>query len=136
MKRNLLLALIAAAVSLPAFAGPYDQPYAIFETGRKSETRKEAPASISKIDGKSTRNSRKSDPVEPGKHMLDVSFSSSRGLSADTIKPLEVDAKPCMRYFINARYVSPTGPTWDPIVSGSEPISECRAKFKMKAEKK
>lgn len=136
MKRNLLLALIAAAASLPAFAGPYDQPYAILETGKKSETRKEAPASISRIDGKSVRNPRKSDPLAPGKHTIDVSFSSARGLTADNIKTLEVDAKPCMRYFINARYESPTGPKWEPVVSAGQPIGECRSKFKLDPAKK
>jgi hypothetical protein len=131
MKRSLLIAMLAAGVSSTAFAGLYDQPYALFETGAKSATRKEATVGISRIDGKNPRNPRKSDPVAPGKHVLDVSFSSARGLTTDNIKKLEVDAKPCMRYFINARYESPTGPDWEPIVSHSEPIGECRNKFKL-----
>jgi hypothetical protein len=131
MQRSLLFTLLAALAPFPALAGMYDQPYALFESGAKSQTRKEATVGISRIDGKSPRNPRKSDPVEPGRHVLDVSFSSARGLTADNIKKLEVDAKPCMRYFISARYESPTGPDWEPVVSHQEPIGECRSKFKL-----
>jgi hypothetical protein len=102
--------------------------------GQKSETRKEAPAAISQIDGQSPRNPRKSDPIPPGKHTIQVSFSSARAVIADNLKPLELDLAPCTRYYLVAKYRSPTGPEWEPAISYSEPIGECRKKF-MKGSK-
>jgi hypothetical protein len=127
MKRIVSL-FVLSIVLLPAHAGMYDQPYGVVEVGDASAMRKEARLALSRIDGKSVRSPRKSDPIPPGKHTIRVSFSSARGLTSENLKDIEIDVEPCMRYRLVAKYESPTGPDWEPVVY-AEPIGECRKKF-------
>ena len=124
-----ILATIAAGMTAAgAFAAGYDKPYALVETGNASEVRKESPVAITRIDGESTRNPRKTDPIAPGKHIVTVSFSSARGVfSPDTIDvPIEMEA--CTRYRVVAAYERKTGGDWKPKLY-PEPIGECKKKF-------
>lgn len=132
MKRTLLAALALAAAGL-AQAGMYDKPYAIVESGDNSETRKESRLSITKVDGKSTRNARKTDPIEPGKHKITLHFESARGNFRPEYLEAELDLEACTRYRVVAQYEVKTGPDWKPKVY-SEPIGECVKKFKKKDE--
>ena len=128
MKRELAFAA-AALASCGAFAGMYDQPYAIVEGADRSQTREEFPAAITRIDDKSTRNTRKSDPIAPGKHRVTVRFETGRVAqgAAETTRELELDLEGCTRYRIAARRVDAVN--WEPKVY-SEPIAECAKKFK------
>ena len=129
---KLLFATVLATLAVPAaLAGPYDQPYAIVESGDASEVRKEARLAISKVDGKSTRNPRKSDPITPGKHTVTLHFESARGLFRPASLDLEIDLQACTRYRIVAMYENKTGGEWKPKVY-SEAIGECLRKFKKK----
>lgn len=129
---KLLFATVLATLGVPAaLAGPYDQPYAIVESGDASEVRKEARLAISKVDGKSTRNPRKSDPIAPGKHTVTLHFESARGLFRPASLDLEIDLQACTRYRIVAMYENKTGGEWKPKVY-SEAIGECLRKFKKK----
>ncbi len=121
-------ALLAAATAL---AGPYDQPYALVERGDPSEVRKEATVAITKIDGASTRNPRKSDPIPPGRHTLTLHFESARGAFRPEYRDVELDLEACTRYRIVASYTNKMGPDWSPKVY-AEPIGECRRKFASK----
>ena len=127
MKRSLMAACAATAAA--AFAGMYDQPYAIVETGDRSDVRQEFPAAITRIDGKSTRNSRRTDPIEPGKRVVTVRFETARVAQApaEASRELAMDLEGCTRYRIVARRVD--GTNWEPRIY-SEPISECVRKFK------
>lgn len=130
MKRFLMpLAAAAAFLSSPVWAGPYDQPYGIIESGDRSQTRNQEPVAISKIDGTSTRNPRRPDPVAPGRRSVEVSFSSARAVVADQLQTIEIDVKPCKRYRIAAHYQTVTGGKWEPVVQTVEDIGECRQKF-------
>jgi hypothetical protein len=117
-----------AFAALAAVAGPYDKPYALVEAADRSSTREEFPPAISKVDGKSTRNPRKSDPIEPGKHRITVRFETARVAqnAAETTRELELDLQACTRYRIAARRVDSVN--WEPKVY-SEPIAECVKKF-------
>jgi hypothetical protein len=128
MKRS-LMAACAMAAATAAVAGMYDQPYAIVETGDRSDVREEFPAAITRIDGKSTRNSRRSDPIEPGKRMVTVRFETSRVAQApsEASREVSMELEGCTRYRIVAKRVD--GTNWEPRVY-SEPISECVRKFK------
>ena len=125
---RLRLAAAVLAAPLLAWAGPYDQPYGIIESGDKSATRNEEPVAISRIDGQSTRNPRRPDPVAPGKHSVEISFASAR-VVGDTSKTIEIDVQPCKRYRVAARYGNATSAKWEPIVQATEDIGECRRKF-------
>jgi hypothetical protein len=126
-----LLPLPVVLVAVAAFAGPYDQPYALVERGSASEVHKEATLAITKVDGVSTRNSRKTDPIPPGKHVIGVHFESARGVFRPEHRDLELDLEACTRYLIVASYESKVGPDWKPKVY-AEPIGECRKKFLQK----
>ena len=131
MKTTLLAALALTAAGL-AQAGPYDQPYALVESGDNSETRKEARVSITKVDGKSTRSTtRRTDPIEPGKRMITLHFESARGKFRPEYLDLQMDLEACTRNRVVAQYEVKTGPDWKPKVY-SEPIGECVKKFKKK----
>ena len=122
-----LLAILAAVPS--ARAGMYDQPYAIVESRNASEVRNEARLAISKVDGKSARDPRKTDPLAPGRHTITVHFESARGNFRPAIQDVEIDLAACTRYSIVASYEVKSGPDWTPKVY-SEPIGECVKKFK------
>lgn len=101
----------------PALARPYDKPYAVVERGDASEVRKEMPVAIMKIDGVSTRDPRKPDPVTPGKHRLMLHFESTRGTFRPAYKELELDLAPCNRYRVVTKYASKLGPDWEAVVT-------------------
>ena len=125
-----VLACAAVAVSAGASgAGVYDAPYAVVESADRSEVRKEFPAAVTQIDGQSTRNPRRPDPVPPGKHTVTVRFETARVAQspAETSRVLEMDLEPCTRYRIAAQRKGTT--EWEPKVY-SEPINECVRKFK------
>src|SRR5207344_575600 len=57
MKARWILLAVPAFASIAAFAqNPYSQPWALVERGDQSDVRNELPVSISKVDGKTTRN--------------------------------------------------------------------------------
>ncbi len=125
-----LFATMLATLAVPAaLAGMYDQAYAIVESRNASELRNEARLSVSKVDGQSTRNPRKTDPIAPGKHRLTLHFESARGRFSPEFQEIEIELEPCTRYSVVANYESKTGPHWKPKVY-SEPIGECVKKFK------
>jgi hypothetical protein len=137
MKPVLLsLPLAAALFCCTASAGPYDQPYSLIESGNRSQTRKQEPVAISRIDGESPRNPRKPDPVAPGKRTVQISFTSARAVVADNLQTIEIDAQPCKRYRVAAEYESATGGKWKPVVQSVEDIGECKKKFMQGETKK
>ena len=114
-----------------AVAGLYDQPYAIVEAGDANAAREEFVPAISQVDGKSTRNVRRSDPIEPGKHTVTVRFTTARVAQspAEESRELQMDLEACTRYRVAARRVDSVN--WEPKVY-SEPIGECVKKFQKK----
>ena len=119
------IALCASA----AIAGPYDQPYALVETGDRNAVRDEFPLAVTQVDGKSTRDPRKSEPIEPGKHRVAIRFETARVTQGqkEIARELEMDLEACTRYRIVARRTA--GTDWEPKVY-SETIGECARKFK------
>ena len=127
-KRLTVLALVAGLLPGYAAAGPYDQPYGLIESGDRSQTRSQEPVAISHIDGKSPQNPRRPDPLAPGKHTVEISFSSARAVVGDDLKTIEIDVQPCKRYRVVAQYHTAASGKWDPVVS-AEDIGECKRKF-------
>lgn len=138
MKRPLMLACLAlavpAALAMPrgAFAADmYDQPYGRAETGDRSEVRQEFPLAITQVDGVSTRNPRRTDPIPPGPHKVTVRFETARVAqsAAETTRDLEIDVQACTLYRIVAKRKGATN--WEPAVY-PEKIGECAKKFDRK----
>ncbi|MEO8487480.1 MAG: hypothetical protein ABI585_14195 [Betaproteobacteria bacterium] len=131
MHKPLLAAFLVLASSAPfaAFAASsYNQPYAMVERGDNSEVRKESQVGIVRVDGKSTRDPRRTDPIPPGKHTVTLHFTSARGTFRPEYQDLEIDMAACRRYRVVAQYEGRTGGDWKPVYT-SEPIGECRRKF-------
>ena len=129
--RPLLVPTLLLVASSALAQGMYSKPYAIVEQGQKSPTRNEDRVAITKIDGKSTRNVRRSDPIEPGKHTVTVRFTTARVAQspAEESRELQMDLEACTRYRVAARRVDSVN--WEPKVY-SEPIGECVKKFQKK----
>ena len=117
-------ALTAATV----LAGPYDSPYALVEAGDANAARDEFAPAITRLDGSSTRDPRKSDPIPPGKHRVTIRFETARVTQspAEATRELDLELAACTRYRIVARRTS--GTNWEPHVY-QEPIGECAKKF-------
>ena len=121
---------VGLLVLQPAWgAGQYDAPYGKIEIGDRSVNRKHETAAISRIDGKTTSNPRRPDPVSPGKHTVEVSFSSARTVVGDQLQTIEIDVEPCKRYRIVAHYDNQASGKWEPVVQSVDDIGECRKKF-------
>lgn len=132
--RTRLLVIAAATLSAASAiaANQFKEPWAIVEQGDKSEVRKEFRPAITQIDGHSTRDPRRSDPIPPGKHVVTIRFETGRVAQApsEVTREVELDLEACTRYRIVARRTE--GTNWEPKVY-SEPIGECKKKFQQKA---
>jgi hypothetical protein len=124
-------AAIGVLAALPAAAGMYDNPYALVEVADPSKVREEFSPAITQVDGKSTRNTRRSDPIEPGKHRVRIRFETAKVQQSkdEAQRDLDMNLEPCTRYRIAAKRTG--GTSWEPVIY-SEPIGECVKKFKKK----
>ncbi len=123
---------LAAAAMLcgPAWAqGQFSQPWGIIESGDRSAIRNEEPVAISRIDGRSTRSTRRPDPVEPGKRTVQVTFSTARGVVGRPDRTIEIHVQPCKRYRVVAHFATSARSNWEPAISAIEDIGECRRRF-------
>jgi len=129
MIRYRAMAWPAALLATAVFAGPYDKPYAIVEAGDANAVREEFVPAITKVDGESTRNPRRSDPIEPGKHRVTVRYETARVSQSqkEVAREVEMDLEACTLYRVVARRTG--GTEWEPKVY-SEAIGECVRKFK------
>ena len=127
--RRVFAVVLLAAPGAFAAAG-FDKPYAVVENGDSSEVRPEDGAAITQVDGVSTRDSRRTDPIEPGKHKLTIRYDTARvNLSPEKqVREVEMNLEPCTLYRVAAKRKNNTGLDWDPVFS-SEPIGECKKKF-------
>jgi hypothetical protein len=129
--RTMLAPLLLLAASAAFAQGMYSQPYAIVERGDRSDVNKEATVAITKVDGKSTRDARRTDPIPPGKHVITVHFDTARGGFRPEYRDLEMDLEPCKLYRIVAKYENRLGPDWEARVS-AQPLGDCERKFSKK----
>ena len=128
MKRVLLASLL---VSSAAVAGPYDQPYAIVTVDR-------APSSdhllrkviVNRVDEETVLSDNKA-VVTPGPHKITLDLPPRKGFNQATQSILELDAKPCTRYYVAAKLATTTTQEWTPVVRSQEAIGECKKKFKI-----
>ena len=120
--------VFALTTAAAALAGPYDNPYAIVEAGDPNAAREEFAPAITRIDGTSTRDPRRSDPIPPGKHTITIRFETARVVQSakETSRDLTLDLAACTRYRIVARRTG--GTNWEPHVY-QEAIGECAKKF-------
>lgn len=127
MKRLLPALLLLAPAA--AFAGPFDQPYAIITTDTApSPDPKLRPVIVNRVDGESVIRSKA--VVAPGKRQVTVDLPPRKGFSLGTQATFELEASPCMRYHVAAKLDTETGQRWQPVIRSSETIGECLTQFK------
>jgi hypothetical protein len=127
MKSLLLVTLLTA---IPAYAGPYDQPYAIITSDR-------APAAdpnlryviLNRVDGHLVGSDNRA-AVAPGKREITVDLPPRKGFTVATQRTFTIEASPCMRYYVMAKLVTPVGQEWSPVVRSAELIGECQRQFR------
>ena len=133
-RKTLFLLIPCVLAGACATAGSYDEPYALVEGGTRSAVRKEFPVLVNAVDGETTLSPRRYPTLlKPGKHAIEVYFStdSVAGSPNKHHRTIDLDAAPCTRYRIVARYENLTHVEWTPVIY-PEPIGECIAKFPQK----
>jgi hypothetical protein len=113
-----------------AVAGPFDQPYSIIETDTaRSADSHLRPVIVNRVDDENSMGNRS--VVLPGPHKVTLDLPPRKGFHTATQQTLDLDTKPCTRYYVAAELKSPTLQEWTPVVRREEPIGECRKKFKI-----
>ncbi|APV51263.1 hypothetical protein BWI17_17185 [Betaproteobacteria bacterium GR16-43] len=136
MKNSGILLVASAAVIGACATSPnsmYAKPYALFQVETQKPDPLSRPAWVTRIDGKDV-DPRRNDPVEPGVRQVEVSMTEPVGTTsqAKDRAVIEVDAKPCTRYYFSAKRSSLAASDWKPVAPASEPIGECVKAFNLK----
>jgi hypothetical protein len=127
-KRFLVLATLAAAIAVPALAGPYDQPYSIIATEYKAAADPlERKLIMNRVDDQNSRNNEF--VVPPGPHKVTVDLPPRKGFKQATQVTFDLDTKACTRYYVVAKLKTQVTQDWEPAVKYDEEIKECSAKF-------
>ena len=123
-----ILAAFALSV-LPAFAGPYDQPWSIITSERTpSADYKMLPVIVNRVDDRNADTQRNEAVVPPGSHQVTIDLRPRKGFQA-TQHTFELVTEPCTRYYVAAELKTTVGQEWKPVVRSKERIGECEAKF-------
>ena len=125
------VAALASFALLGACAGDvgqYAQPYAHFASEGRQPVEDERIAIVTAIDGHSV-DIRRQDPVPVGTHIVDVSVPGAPGMLEAREERVQIDARPCVRYYFAAKRSSPTARDWHVVVAAAEPIGECVKKY-------
>jgi len=131
--KPLLALVLGAASALPAFAGDFDQPWSIVETyyGRAADSHLRKVI-INRVDETNTQVQNRV-VTTPGRHHVVLDVPPRKGFPA-TQTTLDMDLKPCTRYYMAAELESPTLQQWKAVVKYEEPIGECEKKFNLAAK--
>jgi hypothetical protein len=128
MKTLLLVSVLAAA---SAFAGPYDQVYAIVTTDRSPSPDKDLrPVIVNRVDGESVLLGQPA-VVAPGLRKITIDLPPRKGFKTATQHTMDLDVKPCTRYHLAAKLDSSVTQAWTPVVRSTERIGECESKFRV-----
>jgi hypothetical protein len=89
----------------------------------------ESPVLINQLDGTTPIYTAR-DPIKatPGKHQLVLQAVPPPSVMGSVyLEQIDVDLQPCKRYYINARFASPTSTSWKAFVEQEEVIPGCQA---------
>lgn len=120
---SLAFALLAAGCA-DSMHARYSQPYVKFEAEHNLALKGLFPATVVAVDGQRI-NAGETPPFPPGHHAVEVEMRLQHDAFSPDRKTVQVDAKPCTRYYLAARRVADS--TFEALVSTTEPIKECRA---------
>jgi hypothetical protein len=125
MNRLLAITLLSATSAL---AGPFDQPYSIIETDTAPSANPHLlPVIVNRVDDENSINNRS--VITPGPHKVVLDVPQRKGYHTATQRVMDLDAKPCTRYYVAAELKSLTLQEWTPVIRREERIGECQKKF-------
>jgi len=130
---------VFALAATAAFAGPYDQPYAIIATEKSPSADPHLRAVIlNRIDDETVISGgygiyANYTTVAPGPHKVTIDLPRRKGFHTATQNTFDLETRPCVRYIVAAELKTVTTQEWTPIVRREERIGECEAKFKIAA---
>ena len=115
------IAVLAAGCADTMYSA-YSKPYVKFEAEHNLALKGLFPATVLAVDGQRI-NAGDTPPFPPGAHAVEVEMRLQHDASSPARKTVQVDAKPCTRYYLATRRV--TDNTFEAVVSTTEPIKEC-----------
>ena len=129
MNRILSLSVLLAAAGCAST--PYDNPSSIVTT----ETMKSSdfllkPVFVNRVDGEHSPYGNLH-VIPPGPHTIQVDLAPRGGFHEPTQKSFALRTEPCVRYNVAAKLENSISQQWTPVVRSTEPIGECRAKFRI-----
>jgi hypothetical protein len=128
MKRLVLASLFTLCACATS---PYDAPYSLIQVDpARSADPNVIPVIINRVDDR-TQPYRDRAVVAAGMHEVVLDVPPRKGFHLATQVRMQMETKPCMRYYISARLDTPVTQEWKPIVRSVERIGECEAKFKV-----
>lgn len=101
----------------------YSRPYVKFEADHNQNLKGLFAATVVGVDGKPI-SAGDTPPFPPGAHAVQVEWRLNQERAAAPAKTLQIDAKPCTRYYIAGKRA---GDGYEPVVSATEPIKECES---------
>ncbi len=123
IRRMLPIALALLAIGCAdTMHSSYSQPYVKFEAEHNLGLQGLFPATVVAVDGQRI-NAGETPPFPPGAHAVEVEMRLQHDAFNADRKTVQVDAKPCTRYYFATRRV--TDSTFEALVSTTEPIKEC-----------
>ena len=129
--KSAIPALAAAGLAAGCASSPYSQPYSEIQVDPiRAADPLVIPVVINRVDGVNALQLNRI-VVEPGRRAVTVDVPPRKGFHLATQETFEIDARPCMRYYIAARLVTPVTQDWSAFVRSTERIGECERKFGM-----
>ena len=90
----------------------------------------DGPVVVNLVDGASPGTApREAIKLTPGQHKLvlqAIAPGAIAGAGQLNMEATEVDFKPCVRYYINARFAASTSTSWQPFIDYEEKIPGCQ----------
>ena len=133
MKRLSIVLATLAATGACAMS-PYDEPYSIItvDTIRAADYHIKK-VFVNRVDGHNSVE-RNKHVVPPGTHEVTLDIPPVRGFHVPRQQTFTLKTEPCVRYNLAARVETDLSQKWEPLVRSTEPIGECRAKFRIAAK--
>lgn len=131
MKHAIALAALAALATGCAATPEYTAPWAMLATGNAlTADAKVRNVLLATVDGKKVEEDKA--VIATGRRRITVEVAS-RGTETGATSVLELDAQPCVRYWLGARRPTAAGKPWETVVVSEDALGDCERRFGMKA---
>lgn len=118
----------AAALAAGCAAGPeFNAPWAMLATGNAlTADAKARNVLLASVDGRKVDEDKA--VIAPGRRRIAVEVAS-RGSEPSATAILDLDAQPCVRYWIGARHSRAGSRDWTAFVVSEDALGDCQSRF-------